>query len=605
MKYIYSLLFAFALLSISSCKKFLDTTPADFLSPKTYYVNEQQLGMALTGVYDVLGNAYSTLVHYRLGFEGDEGYFARTSPISGPQVYDFTSGHADINSFWSNLYTGIGRANVILANVDNNKEISASVRAQIAGEAKFLRAYYYFLLVQNFGGVPIVLTPLSSVKDTEIARSSVKEVYDQIVKDMIEAEPVVPSIKSLNYGGRVNKSAVRGMLARVYLYMAGFPLKDVSKYAEARDWAKKVIDDTDAGHDLNESYAKVFINYAADAYDIKESIFEVEYWGNRTDAYTETGGIGYVNGPQNSNALTGAGFGGIRATADLYLLYKAGDMRRDWSIANFNYANTGVNGARTMVTAVSRSALYARSVGKYRREFEVVTPKTASATPINCPLLRFSDVLLMYAEAINEISGPTPDAIDAVNRVRSRAWSKGIKAVTITNGGAGYTTAPTVTFSGGGGAAATATISGGKVTALTFPFNPLTSGTQTGIYTSVPIITFSGGGATTNATATATIYTQDDSKLSAQETSSPEDFRQLIYDERSRELAFETLRRADLIRWDIFVSRMQQLGNTAEKDVPGAYYAKGYRNVSEKNKVWPIPLREMTLNKALIQNPKW
>src|SRR5690606_14675269 len=135
-----------------------------------------------------------------------------------------------------------------------------------------------FLLVQYFGDVPLKITPTESVIEVDIARTSIKEVYDQVLNDLKASEPLVPGIAELGYGGAVNKSAVRGLLARVCLAMAGEPLNDVAKYQEARDWAKKIMDDTEAGHDLNPSYPQIFMNYAQDKYDIKESIFEVEFW---------------------------------------------------------------------------------------------------------------------------------------------------------------------------------------------------------------------------------------------------------------------------------------------------------------------------------------
>src|SRR5690606_30950166 len=110
---------------------------------------------------------------------------------------------------------------------------------------------YYFTLVQYFGGVPLRTTPTASVTAVNLPRVSVKEVYDQILSDMKAAEPLVPGITAVGFGGKVNKSAVRGMLARVCLHMAGEPLKDVSGYQEARDWAQKVMSDTASAHTLN------------------------------------------------------------------------------------------------------------------------------------------------------------------------------------------------------------------------------------------------------------------------------------------------------------------------------------------------------------------
>ncbi|WP_372934160.1 RagB/SusD family nutrient uptake outer membrane protein [Mariniphaga sediminis] len=578
--------------------------PTDFLSPETYFNTEAELNYALNGVYDILGYTYGTVRLYRLGLEADEGYYARTTPVTGPQAYNFTSTDSNISGLWTNWYVGINRANLLLENVDKSKSIDQAVRDRIKGEALFLRGYYYFLLVQSFEGVPLILKPATTVDDVELPRSSVKEVYEQIIKDMTQAESLVSGIIDLGYGGRVNKSAVRGILARVCLYMAGYPLNDVAKYKEARDWAKKVMDDTEANHMLNPSYSQVFVNYAQDKYDVGESIWEVEFWGNRSDAYTETGYVGYVNGPRSSNLETGAGFGGIRTTSYLYSIFERGDLRRDWNIANFTYNSSGENGSKKFVTSTSVSSLHNRDCAKFRREYEVVLPKNKSATPQNFPILRYSDVLLMFAEAENEINdGPTQAAVDAVNAVRQRSWATGIKEIAVTSGGSGYTSAPTITISDGGGSGATATakIKDGQVTAIALDMDAVNGTTLGEGYTSAPTITISGGGGS-GATATATIFQREEANIPTMDQTG---FREFIQKERARELCFETLRKYDLVRWGIFVYAMKQIEAIIAANVPNAYYLNPYRNVSEKHVTWPIPSRELTTNKALVQNLNW
>ena len=177
----------------------------------------------------------------------------------------------------------------------------------------------------------------------------------------------------------------------------------------------------DGIHALNPDYAQVFINYAQDKYDIKESILEVEFWGNRGDAYTESGYVGYVNGPFSYNLLTGGGFGGVSVTANYYYKFQTEDLRRDWNIANFKYDATGPSGSKTPITTTSSASLYDRNAAKFRREYEIVTPKNPFFTPENYPLLRYSDVLLMFAEAEYEVNnGPTSAAYNAINLVRKR-----------------------------------------------------------------------------------------------------------------------------------------------------------------------------------------
>lgn len=609
MKRNYLILFVLLVSALGSCKKMLDTKPVDFLAPELAYSNATQLKMALAGVYDMLGNTYmyGSRMLYLYGLEGDMSWYGATNPADGPQQYDFNSSHIEVANHWAALYNGINRANNLLYNIDNNTGIDDAVKDQVRGEALFLRGYYYFLLAQTYGGVPLMLEPTASVNNTDKEKATLADTYAQVLSDMKAAEPLVASITTLGFGGRVSKSAVRGMLARVCLYMAGEPLKDVSKYAEAASWARKVIDDTESNHALNPSFSQLFINYSEDKYDIKESIWEVEFHGNLSTSFNETGQNGYPNGVSSSNLLTGNANGLVKVTTELYYKFNEGDLRRDYSISNYTYVKTGESGNK-IFTAIPthRNGFYGKFSNKFRREYEVVKPKAVNYSPINFPLLRYADVLLMFAEADNEVNGPTQAAIDAVNAIRRRGWSSGIKKVTITNGGSDYTVAPTVTFTGGGGSGveATATISGGKVTAVVFAPDAIT-GTKRGTgYTSEPTITITDGNGT-GATATAEIFTIDEADMSMSEKATKEDFRETIRTERIRELTFELLRKRDLIRWGIFETSMHYAGSRIRVDVPTAYYAIPFENVQSKHVLWPIPARELSLNKLLTQNPNW
>ncbi len=417
---------AVLLMVTTSCSKFLDTKPTDFLSPVNYYETEAQLGLALNGVYDQLGSIglYGNRIMYIIGFEGDEAYYTRNTP-GGVYSNDYTSGHPEIRRYWLECYAGINRANVLLQNIDKNEGIAAGYRDLVRGETLFLRAYYYFLLVQSYGAVPLILEPITDINNINVPRTPAEEVYEQIIADMTTAEQLVKPITEVGFGGRVSKSAVRGILARVCLHMAGYPVRDESKYEAARGWARKVMDDAAAGHELNPDFSDIFIRYARDEYDIKESIWEVEFWGI-AGAYDETTYHGYVNGPISSNPNTGQGFGGLRITAELYHLFDEADLRRDWSIANFTYNATGPSGSKTTITLPPTDAnLYNRYPAKFRREYEVQIPKSTNSSPQNFPLLRFADVLLMFAEADNQVNnGPSSQAYEAINQVRRRGYGK-------------------------------------------------------------------------------------------------------------------------------------------------------------------------------------
>jgi len=614
MKRKYYFLMIIFLASMGACKEYLEPKPTDFLNPENYYETSSQLQYARASVYHNLGagGLHGTYANYLLAWHGDEAYMNRATLTSGPWNYFYSSADSYNAGVWSNLYNGINRANVVLANIDNNQSISQSFRDAIRGEVLFLRAYYYFILVQYYGGVPIKLEPTIDIINVDIPRSTIAETYDQILADMEAAEPLVPGIKSLGFGGAISKSAVRGYLARVNLTMAGSPLNDKARYAEARKWAKMVMDDTEAAHSLNPSYPQIFMNLAGDKYDIKESIWEVEFWGNRSDQYVETGNTGWINGPPSgyNNVNTGRADSYMSITSRLYNVFEPGDLRKWFSIAHFAYAATGPNGTKTVsALPANENAKNLMRPAKYRREYETLIPKHATTTPENVPLLRYADILLMFAEAENEINnGPTTEAIEAVNLVRQRAWSSGIKNITITDGGSGYTSAPTVTFTGGGGkggATATATISSGSVTAITLDRDP--DGIkfyQEGDYTSAPDVVISGGEGS-GATATAEIWLKSDGNLTAEQTASKESFLAFIQDERMREFNFELSRKADLLRWGIFLQVNQDMGNLLGQQSPGQFFVKYYTNVSARDLFSPIPTSETSTNLKIEQNPGW
>jgi hypothetical protein len=514
---------AFCILTIgliSGCEDFLVKEPT-FLAKENYFKTAADARTALAGVYDILGREQTfggqNVALYTLS---DEGFYARTA-TNGIFVYNFDAANSDIANLWRLLYEGIERANILIEKIDQ-VDMDATERDAIKGEAKFLRAFYYFSLVSDFGDVPLRIVPTKSVNDVDVPRTPQREVYNFIVREMEEAEGMVKTITQIGFGGRVSKSAVRGLLAKVNLKMAGAPLNDATRNAEALKWARKIVfpESGPVEHGLNPNFRQIFTNLAADKYDIKECIWEVECYGNNLGAF-EGGRFGNTVGLANNDDDMGFSFGFINTNAKLYNSYEATDTRRDWTIAPFRYIYNTVNGVPKVrdSTLWTSAEIYNRNAGKYRRSYEVVKPKNKNYTPINFPMLRYSDVLLMLAEAENEVNGPTIIAKTALKQVRDRA----------------------------------------------------------------------------NATDVST-------SVSGQDV-----LRQLIRNERFLELAYEGNRKFDLIRWGIFVSTMNQLGNDIQATAPAAfrYASNAGRNISVRNNLFPIPLRETSLNKAATQNPGW
>lgn len=412
-------------LAFGSCDKFLDTKPVDSITPETYYKTQSDLDRALAAVYDRLGDrrTYGSALFGFLAFSDE--FYIKNQP-TGYMSNTLDANMLELNRCWEALYVGIERANMLLDHIDG-AEVPDSNKNEIKGQALFLRGFYYFVLADNWGAVPLKLTSTKSPLEPNLTRTPLAEVYAQIVKDMKEAEGLVKDITAYGHAGRITKSAVQGVLARVFLTMAGEPLKDESKYAEAKIYAQKVIDSQ--LHTLNPSFNQIFINLAQDKYDIRESIWEVEYFGNNQGVIREGGYVGSWMGIVCSNLDTGFAYDHVHVTAKVYNSYEAGDLRRDWTVAPYRFATVSGTSPRAVVkrTDWTPTQIYERSVGKYRREYEVTATKDQDFTNINFPMLRYSDVLLMYAEAENHELGATATAVEYVNKVRRRGFGKPVE----------------------------------------------------------------------------------------------------------------------------------------------------------------------------------
>ncbi|WP_119080008.1 RagB/SusD family nutrient uptake outer membrane protein [Chitinophaga alhagiae] len=521
------LLVGIILFSTVSCKKFLATKPQDFSSPEQFYSTEQELNEALAGVYNALAQdaTYGLYLSLFLAHGSDEAFYKSTTSTANAMAYDHNTADTYVNNVWRDLYMGINRANYLLANI-GKPVMDEGARNVIRGEALFLRAYMYFQLVSLYGDVPLLLNPSVDSRSTDNPRTPASEVYRQILSDMTVAKDLVNSYTVTGKPTHVSKTAIMGVLARVCLTMAGEPLKDTEKYKDARGWADSVIQS--GIHQLNPDYKQVFINECADLYDTQfnEVLWEIEFYGNNNS--TLKMGSRFVNyaSTLNRDNIAGYAYERIGVTAVLYRMYHVNDLRRDWCIAPYSFRSN--NGTEEVPKAATD--IYSRSCGKWRRKYETALPRNTDYGPTNFPIIRYADVLLMYAEADNAVNGgPSARAYEATNQVRRRGYGKLLPGAT----------------------------------------NPEEADLAPGL--------------------------------------GQEDFLKEMQQERARELAFEALRKFDLIRWGIFLPVMKAVGADIQQGAPTnlRYATRGYNNVSEKHKLLPIPSLEMSLNKAMEQNPLW
>jgi len=478
---------------------------------------------ALNGVYNRLIDTFGRLYQRGLWsyFAVSDEFFYSNVTVNNLKVSDFDASNLDVSRLWEGSYQGIDRVNQVIANIDK-PAMDEKKRKSMKGQALFLRAYFYFLLVSNYGDIPLKLKPTSSPTDKPLPRSPIADVYAQIVKDMKEAENLALPINENITNEVVSQTAVQAILARVYLKMAGAPLNDITKYQDALIYANKVI--ASGKHSLNSDYKQIFINHSQDKYDPKECIWEIGMYGNQQGIEQIAGSVGIDNGilcPDNEIGFSG---GTMRVTNRIYDLYKTGDLRRDWAISPFYYRTTA--GVTSQVNYTS-SQIYDRNIGKWRREYETLTPKHRVYNSTNFPVIRYSDVLLMKAEAENQVNGPTSVAYSSINEVRRRGYGKPLNV-----------------------ANATTDITPGLTKAA---------------------------------------------------------FLAELQNERARELAFEGLRKHDLIRWNLYLTNMSSLVTEVTNTAPATWQRASIaaKNTTKRNLLLPIPTLELTSNPNATQNEGW
>ena len=371
----------------TSCSNILDKEP-DFVSPDYYYNTESELLQALNGVYnrliDTNGRMYSKGL-FSLFVLSDESFYTNNFNNTNIRAGVMDAADLDVGRFWEVLYEGVNRANLLLYSVEG-KELDTDMMKAAKGEALFLRGYYYYLLTSFFGEVPLKLAPTMSANDNYLAKSPLTDIYKQIVKDMQEAEKLVLDIDALGYNERITKTGVQAILARVFLKMAGEPLKDETRYADALEYANKVIASTK--HELNPDYKQIFINHSQDINESKECIWEIGMYGNKIGTVDLAGSVGVENGILCRDESIGYSGGPMKASKRLYDSYGEGDLRKDWNVAPYYYnvvEETKVNEETQEVEVVqvtkkvmfSATQIYNRNPGKWRREYEIGLKSTS------------------------------------------------------------------------------------------------------------------------------------------------------------------------------------------------------------------------------------
>ena len=570
-----------AVLLLGSCD-LLDVKP-NIITEETFYTSSSQAQLALNGVYGVLNSwqLYGCNLILDLNYNSDiVQYMSTTNASMKGASFELDANSDDVYQTWTWLYKGIRNANAFLENIEGT---DFDPDGKMEAQARFLRAYYYFILAQNWINVPLRLKAIDSYNDVKCPAAPQLKVMQFAVSEMEKSLETITD--DLAYApSDVTKTAVEGILARVYLYMAGEAVSGTTAdqkheyFGKAADYARMVIES--GKHELNPDYSQIFINMIGDKYDKEyhESMWEADFLGDRSspDFYGNSR-WGELNGLRSSNSgtnysemNTNFAYGLFCNTIKLWNLYMDDDRtkleknlsvitdkRQLWSLPPYHYNGSGEEAwlypyggdpsdTRKLIAGIDKTPYYtsgaavkdrnstnqeetyypgSRYCGKFRREVQYEGRKNFKSIwcGINVPLLRYSDVLLMYAEAMNEYNGsPTEDLYNVILPLRERA---------------GIASEPFAKYA------------------------------------------------------------------------SYEKFQQFVRNERARELCFEGLRKFDLLRWGIYLSSMKEVAALSGTSQWNTSTARNYVTIvsrtSEKNNYMPIPSLELAVNTELKQNPLW
>lgn len=428
----------------SGCEKYLDQQPITELGPTMVFSDVPNTKKALAGVYSRLmgDQGYGIRLSLYYTVDNDETMGPSGNPDNDRRDmarYSITPGNAQLNRPFQQLFQGIEYANICIANIPKSKIYSNGTTQEKAqmkrmlGEALTLRAQYYFEAIRIWGDLPAHFNEASAqaTSDPFPKQTDRDSLYDILLNDLSYASQLVPWRNELASIGdqvdeRITKGTVKALRARIALFRGGYSLRNdgvmrrganhLQYYQIAKDECNDIIQS--GQHNLNPSFRSLWkdqvCGHAVSDPD-GELMFQASAYGNTA---AQDSKLGYYNGP----SMNGYGNKSINVLPTYFYLFDSMDLRRDVTIAPYNVQANG-----TTKTCVGGTAL---NDGKFRRDW-ITGPSFAPTNAIQYfslkwQIIRYADVLLMYAEAENELNGASSSAYDALNKVRRRGFGVSI-----------------------------------------------------------------------------------------------------------------------------------------------------------------------------------
>ncbi|MBS1567702.1 MAG: RagB/SusD family nutrient uptake outer membrane protein [Bacteroidetes bacterium] len=434
----------------AGCKKYLNQEPITDVGPNMVFSDVGSTYKALAAVYSRLmgDNGYGIRISLYYPLDNDE--------MQGPTGagdndrrdiarYAATSGNAQLEKPFNQLFQGIEYANICIDNIPKMALYSSGSDQQkkqlqrMYGEALALRAQFYFEAIRNWGDLPAHFSPAYSLASGEPFPKKVDRdtLYNHLLADLKTAEDLVPWRNDLGTIGdapdeRLTKGSIKGLRARIALFKGGYSLRSdgqmhrpsdyLTYYQIARDEANDIINS--GQHSLNTSFKSLWKDQVC-AHAVTDPNGELMFQASASGGTgAEDSKLGYYNGP----TVNGLGNKSVNVLPTYFYAFDSTDLRRDVTCAPYNVAANGTTKVGQAITAICD--------GKYRRDWisnPAIDPNNKiQYFGLKWQILRYSDVLLMFAEAENEINGPTTAAYNAVNMVRRRGYGKPVSTADAT-----------------------------------------------------------------------------------------------------------------------------------------------------------------------------
>lgn len=418
-KYILTFIcFAFLL----GCEKdLLDQSNPNTLTPDIFWQSEADATAAIIGTYSPLSNIfYHGRIWYMMETALSDEMFV-TGGIGGqPFVFNTNPGDGNFANAFAEMWKVIFRANLVLQNVPNI-DMDAGLRDNILGEAYFLRALNYFVLVNRFGNIPLVTEPAGSLAETQQGPAAPNLVWDQIKSDLNAAIPLLPTSWDDANKGRVMKGSASALLGKTHLYL--------EEWGMASAEFKKLIDGNYGTFDLMPNFED---NFRESSENNIESLFEIQF--DKTGAWTAGWGADVPSTARYSSFDFDWNNMWMNPwVLDLFLKETTNDGQIDpratetlvWDYEGAQHFDGALFADKFAADLESYNA-NPSEVRRPIRAAKYINPNSGLGVPAfntngnNKRIIRFADVLLMHAEAENEANGPTDAAYASINRVRAR-----------------------------------------------------------------------------------------------------------------------------------------------------------------------------------------